>query len=214
MGNVKSAALKRLALAIAATVIAVAAGTSAPAANAGLISSLTGALLPTCGTSFQAFGQWGDMNYYFAPTNNGLESGSNGWSLYGGAYVGSGNEPYFVGGYGTHSLVLPPGASAYSAASCINLLDPTLRGFARANGANGPLRVQVVFYGLTGNLLGILNSGDQSASAFSQWAPTSSVPSLLALPLGTDYFRVKLTSAASAGTWQFDDLFVDPYLMR
>jgi hypothetical protein len=197
---------------LAPAVLAAAFAAAAPAANAGLISGITDLLLPACGSTSQPFAQWGDTHSYYAVPNNGLEIGSTGWSLGYGAYVGSGNEPWYLGGYGSHSLVLNPGASAYSPASCINLLDPSLRAFARSNGADSGLRVQVVFYGLTGNLLGLLNVADQQAADFSTWQPTGSVPSLLAIPLGTTSFRVRFTSLAAQGTWQVDDLFVDPWV--
>ena len=185
-----------------------------PAANAGLISGIGNLLLPSCGTSFQPFAQFGDSNSYYAPPNNGLESGTTGWTLGWGASVAAGNEPWYVGGYGSHSLVLGPGASAYSPATCISLLDPHVRAFARSNGADDPLRVQVLFYGLTGNLLGVLNVADQQPDAFSTWQPTGDVPSVLAIPIATTSFRVRFTSLAARGTWQVDDLFVDPWSIR
>lgn len=192
----------------------VAAALWAPAAQAGLISGLTQIVLPTCGQTSQPFEQFGDYNSYYPVPNNGLESGSTGWTLGYGASVGYGNEPWYVAGPGSRSLVLKPGASATSPGACINLLDPTIRAFAKSNGANAGLRVQVIFYGLLGNTLGILDVDDQAPADFGTWQPTSAVPSLLGLPLTTAYFRVKFTSFASSGTWQVDDLFVDPWVMR
>jgi hypothetical protein len=185
-----------------------------PAANADLISGVGNVLLPTCGTNSQPFAQFGDYNSYFAGPNNGLEDGSTGWSMGSGASVGRGNEPWYIGGWGSHSLVLAPGATAYSPATCINLLDPHVRAFARSNGADDALRVQVIFYGLAGNLLGVLNVADQQADDYSSWQPTGDVSSVLAVPLATTSFRVRFTSLAGHGTWQVDDLFVDPWVSR
>lgn len=199
---------------LAPAVLAAAFAAAAPAANAGLISGVGNLLLPTCGSTSQAFAQFGDENRYYSVPNNGLENGSAGWSLGVGSYVGAGNEPWYIGGFGTHSLVLGPGASAYSPATCINLLDPHVRAFAQSNGADDALRVQVLFYGLTGNLLGLLNVADQQPGSFSTWQPTGDVASLLAVPLATTSFRVRFTSLAARGTWQVDDLFVDPWVMR
>jgi hypothetical protein len=191
-------------------IVAVAAALAAPAANADLIGGVTQVLLPTCGTSLHPFAQFGDSHAYYSIQNNGFENGSNGWTLGGGAYVGLGNEPWYVNGWGSHSLVLPPGASATSPGFCINLLDPDLRMFAR-RAANSGLQVQVLFRGLTGNLTGILNYATFSPSDYATWQPTDTVNSLLALPLGTSYAQVRLTSLASSGTWQVDDVFVDPW---
>jgi hypothetical protein len=182
--------------------VVIAAAFCAPAAQAGLISGLTQIVLPTCGATSQPFQTFGDLNSYYAVPNNGLENGSIGWTL------------GYGGGAGSRSLVLKGGASAYSPPACINLLDPHARAFAKSNGANAGLRVQVIFYGLLGNTLGILNVTEQNAADFPDWRPTGTIPSALALPLATAYFRVKFTSLASTGTWQVDDLFVDPWGMR
>jgi hypothetical protein len=195
-------------------VLAAAFAAAAPAADAGLISGLGNLVLPTCGASTQPFAQFGDGNSYYAVGNNGLENGSAGWTFGDGASIASGNEPWYVGGFGSHSLALAPGAAAYSPAACISLLDPHIRAFARSNGADDALRVQVVFYGLTGNVLGVLNVADQQPDAFSTWQPTGDVSSVLAIPVATTSFRVKFTSLAAQGTWQVDDLFVDPWIMR
>jgi hypothetical protein len=194
--------------------VVIAAFVCAPAAQAGLISGISNVLLPVCGSTSQPFAQFGDYNSYYAVPNHGLENGAAGWSLGSGASVGYGNEPWYVGGFGTRSLVLKPGASAFSPATCISLLDPHIRAFAKSGAADGALRIQVVFYGLTGNLLGALNVADQNCADFDDWQPTGEVPSLLAAPLATSYFRVKFTSLASSGTWQVDDLYVDPWVSK
>jgi hypothetical protein len=191
-------------------VLAVAALLAVPAANAGLLDPVTSVLapvtntvLPTCGSNGYPFAQFGDRSPYYAFTNNGFESGSYGWSLTGGAYVGSGNEPWFVNGWGSRSLVLPSGASATSPGFCINLLDPAIRMFARGS-AGGDLKVQVLFRGATGNLLGILNYGDVTGTG--AWEPTARISSQLGLLVS--YAQIRVTSAS--GTWQVDDAFVDP----
>ena len=192
---------------IGATVAA--AAFAVPAASAGLLDPITQLVLPTCANSGYPFAQFGDNSAYFGFTNNGFESGTSGWAVTGGAYAGFGNEPWYVNGSGSRSLVLPAGATATSPSFCINLLDPAVRMFAR--GANGgDLKVQVVFRGLTGNLLGILNYGDVSGSG--AWAPTSRISSALALPLLTSSAQIRVTAAS--GSWQVDDAFVDPCIQR
>ena len=199
---------------LAPVVLAAAFALAAPAANAGLISGIGNLLLPTCGTVSQPFAQFGDDHSYYPVPNNGLENGATGWSMGAGASVGSGNEPWYAGGWGSHSLVLAPGATASTPATCISLLDPSVRAFARSNGADDALNVQVVFYGLTGNLLGVLNVADQQPDGFSTWQPTGDVSSLLAVPVATTSFRIRFTSLAARGTWQVDDVFVDPWINR
>ncbi len=193
--------------------LAAAALFSVPAANAGLIGGLLGTVtqivLPTCGTPSQVFkGVDGDSHSYYAFPNNGFENGSTGWSLSGFAFVGHGNEPWYVSGPGSRSLVLPIGASATSPAFCINLLDPTVRMFAR--GLPGTkLDIQVIFRGVTGNVTGILNHSVEGGTG--AWEGTDPCSSALAVPLLTSYAQIKVTAAT--GVWQVDDAYVDPWVI-
>jgi hypothetical protein len=182
---------------------------SVPAAGAGLLDPITQLVLPKCGATAYPFKAVdGDATPYYGFTNNGFESGSTGWSL-AGASIGSGNEPWYANGSGSHSLTLPAGASATSPGFCINLLDPAIRMFARGSNG-GTLHVDIVFRGLTGNITGVLNHGDYSGTG--GWAAQKKVPSTLALPLLTAYAQIRVT--AKSGTWTVDDLFVDPCEIR
>lgn len=187
-------------------VIAVAAGLSVPAASA----RVTNALLPSCGATSYPFKPWSDPDAYCAFPNLGFENGTTGWTLSGKTSIASANEPWHVSGAGTHALQLGPGATAVSSRLPINLLDPWARTFAHSVGANGSLRVQVVFRGLLGNLTGVLNVGSLSPGSYSSWQPTQRVLSALALPLFTTSAQVQLTSTATSGSWQVDDVYLDP----
>jgi hypothetical protein len=72
----------------------------------------------------------------------------------------------------------------------------------------------VQFHGLTGNLTGLLNVGTLSAGGYSSWHPTQRVLSALALPLGTASAQVVLTSTATSGSWQVDDVYLDPCVAK
>jgi len=85
---------------------------------------------------------------------------------------------------------------------------------ARSNGADDVLRVEVLFYGLTGSLPGVLTVADLQPGDFSTWQPMGGISSVSAVPPATTSFRVRFTSLAARGTWQVDDLFVDPWGMR
>jgi hypothetical protein len=194
----------RLRLFLAAGLVA--AGLSVPVASAGLI----GAVLPSCGAVTHPFATWGDPDSYCAFPNLGFESGATAWTLAGKASVVAANEPWHVSGSGTHSLQLGPGATARSSTLPVNLLDPWVRLFAHSASANGSLRVQVQFHGLLGNLTGLLNVGTLSPGGYAGWQPTQRVPSALALPLLTTSAQVVLTSTATSGNWQIDDVYLDP----
>jgi hypothetical protein len=182
---------------------------SVPAANAGLLDPITQLVLPTCGVNGYPFSQFGDNHAYFGFGNNGFEASSKGWALTGKAFVGSGNEPWYKNGFGSHSLTLPQGSSATSPSFCINLLDPAIRMFTRGSNG-GDLRIQVLFHGLTGNLTGILNLDDETGDG--AWGPSNRVSSSLALPLLTTSAQIRVTSVS--GTWQVDDAYVDPAIGR
>ncbi len=188
--------------------VAVAAVLAVPAASAARPSGP--GLLPSCGATSHPFTRWGDTAAYCAFANLGFENGKTAWTLTGSTSIVATNEPWHVSGPGTHALRLGPGASALSSPLPVNLLDPWVRFFAQSAGANGPLRVQVLFRGLLGNLTGVLNVGSLPASSYSSWQPTARVPSLLALPLATTSAQVVVTSQAKAGAWQIDDFYLDP----
>ena len=81
-----------------------------------------------------------------------------------------------MSGPGTHALQLGPGATALSSPLPVSLLDPWVRFFAHSAGANGPLRVQVLFHGIVGNLTGLLNVGSLPAGELLwSWQPTQRV---------------------------------------
>ena len=185
----------------------------AAAALAAIVAAPAGKAALACSGSLQPFAQFGDQNDYFAFSNNGFESGATGWKV-SNAFVGAGNEPWSVNGGGSSSLTVGPGGSAASPKVCTALNAPGWRMFAHSNGANGPLQAQIVFYGLLGNITGVLNVTSFSPSGYGHWEPSADVPSILSLPLLTVSAQLRLTSMATSGTWQVDDVFVDPFGMR
>jgi hypothetical protein len=199
---------------VVTVVTAVLAASAAAPAKADLIGSLLTGNCPTSGT--QVFAPWGDYASYFLAPNGGLELGSTGWSLNGGASVVSGNEPFLP--TGTHSLRLPSGSSAMSPVTCIGPKNLFVRMFGKdTGGTDSGLRVRVYWYGLLNKLLGF--SDYTTFGAGGGWAPTSklnssSVP-LLAVPLlGSTSARIQFTPLGSGSAWQVDDVYVDPWLSR
>ena len=202
---------RRRRLWLAFGVVVAAAGLAVPAASASLVG---GGILPSCGAKTYPFTPWGDYDAYCAFPNLGFESGTTKWTLTGKASLVAANEPWHVSGAGAHALQLGPGATARSSTLPVNLLDPWIRLFARSAGADGSLLVQVQFRGLLGNLTGLLNVGSLSPSGYSSWQPTQRVLSALALPLLTTSAQVLLTSRATSGSWQVDDVYLDPCVAK
>jgi hypothetical protein len=188
---------------------------SVPAANAGLIGNLLGGNCPTGGS--QVFAPWQDYASYLPAPNGGLESGTTGWSLAGGATVVSGNEPFLR--TGSHALSLPSGSSALSPVVCLGQNQLFLRMFgADSGGSDKGLRVQVVWYGLLNKVLGISDFATYGAGG--AWSPTSKLSSggglqVPLLPiLGSTSARVMVTPLGSGSAWQIDDLYIDPCIGR
>lgn len=186
-------------------VIALAAALAAPAAQAR--SNLLG-LNSQCGPTSKPFAQFGDYRNYSFGANGGLEFGSAGWTLSGGAAVVSENESYYVHSrYDSHSLSLPDGSSVTTPPMCMGTLSTWVRFFARSNGS-GSLRVQVQYRSLLGTVVGLLDA--RTLDAGSSWQPIPAILNLQSLNclVGPGLLQLKLT--ASGGPFQVDDFYVDP----
>lgn len=187
-----------------------AAGGSAAAGTVQRISA------PCGDTLTQPFLPWLDPLYYAFAPNGGLENGLTGWSSSGGARVVAGNESYAVHAPGdASSLYLPPGASATTPSMCIGTLSPLGRLFVRNTGSPlSTLRVDAQYT----TVLGIRVSVPVGLVVGSgSWQPTLPLPifaNVLGLPLftgGTTQVTLRFTAQGAGGSWQLDDVYVDPY---
>jgi hypothetical protein len=202
----------RRTVAAACTTAAALAAFASPA-SAGLLT----ASAPSCDDPAlsQPFARFGD-NATYKPLGN-FEGGAPGWTLAGGASIAAGNESYNVGGSADNfSLVLPGGSSAVSPFTCVGLEEPTLRLFAkRRSGLLTTLGVEVQVQTSLGLSLWLpVLPGDLGGSS---WHPTAAMPllaNLLTLS-ATDRTAVRFRfKPLLLGSWQIDDVYVDPYRMR
>jgi hypothetical protein len=200
----------RLTLALAVLAVALASGASVGAATTS-----------GCGARqlSQPFLPWLDPGHYFVFPGGDFESASS-WTLTGGARVVSGNEPFHVGGAShSRSLLVPSGGSARSVPSCVDGDEPTLRFFARNTGSIlstlvVEARVRTTVLGLTTQTtvpLGVVLGTTQT------WQP--SLPVVFALSLnqllgGTTTVDFRITPIGLGGSWQIDDVYVDPFKDR
>jgi hypothetical protein len=201
---------------VAATFIAaIASAAFASTASAGLIT----ASAESCndGALTQPFQRWGDRANYKLVGGGSFESGATGWTLSGGAKVVTGNETFKVGG-STHSrsLSLPAGSRATTPFVCVGAHEPTIRLFARRqSGLLTSLLVEVQLQtslGLTA-WLPVL-PGDLGGGS---WHPTVAMPVLVnLLTLSTvDRTPVRFRfTPLLLGSWQIDDVYVDPMMRR
>jgi hypothetical protein len=157
----------------------------------------------------QPFAPFGDPASYVLVPGGSFESGVPAWSTAGSTQLVADNEPW---GAGSQAMSLSPGSSATSPATCVGLLSPTLRFFARSTGgsASSSLQVSVVFKSVLG-LIDTLPVGSVQAS--DSWQPTPAYLFLInALSLLPDYRVVafQFTPQGDA-TWEIDDVYVDPW---
>ena len=195
----------------------IAAAAFAPTANAGLLT----ASADSCedGAITQPFQRFGDPASYKLLPGGSFEAGTDAWQLSGGAKIVSGNETYNVGGPAhSRSLQLPSGSAAVSPFTCVGLAEPTLRLFAKRNsallGLVSTLNVQIQVKTSLGLSVWLpVLPGDLGGSS---WHPTLPMP-LIAniLPLSqSDKTPVRFRFTPVLGSWQIDDVYVDPVMKR
>ncbi|HWT25871.1 MAG TPA: hypothetical protein VN213_20365 [Solirubrobacteraceae bacterium] len=196
-----------------AVVAVVAALFAAPAADA---HAALVELSPCDGAELsKPFTPWLDAaNYKLAPGGD-FEGSLAGWTLSGGARTVAGGEPWAVTGEpSTRALALPAGASAVTAATCVNAGAPTLRFFARSTGGLLPLlKVDLLYrdglFRLVSVPVGVVVPG-------SAWRPTLPMltASVLAAAVAGGEAPLSVRFTALSGSWEIDDVFVDPYARR
>lgn len=183
--------------------------TVTPKADAGLI----GTPPPSgCDSASQVFAPWGDSAYYALVPGGSFESGTPAWAMSGGARVVAGNEPFYVRSRSdSRSLYLPSGSAALSPTVCFGLGDWHGRFFVRnAGSGGGSLKVDIVVKSLVGGLVSILDGG--SVSAGGTWSPSPRIRLTLTnlcslLGVRAIAFRFR----ASGGSFQVDDVYLDPW---
>ena len=201
--------LVRRAVVAAISVVAMTGAIAAPA-NAGILT----ASAKDCGDESlsQPFAQFGDKAQYKLVQGADFEGSMDDWTLLGGAKVVAGNESWQVGGSSDNkSLVLPAGSSVITPASCVGLAEPTVRFFAKKNsGLLSTLAVSVYVKTSLGLVVPVpvgvvLGNGQWKATS-----PMLIVANLLPLLPG-DRTPVAFQFTPLLGSWQIDDVYVDPF---
>lgn len=164
----------------------------------------------------QPFTPWLDFMHY-TPSPGATAESADGWNLSGGAGIADGQEPWEVAGDGSSSLRLPSGSSAQTDTMCVGIEYPTIRFFARSSNAGllSSLRVDVTFELWLGATVTVpIGSMLPTGGAWRVTPPYVVLASLLPLLPG-DLTPVRFTfTPQGPGTWQVDDVFVDPFRGR
>jgi hypothetical protein len=175
----------------------------------------TGVALASCPTQpvSNPFSQWGDSNDYFLVPGGSFEGTSDqvGWTL-SNASLTTGNEPFNVNDPGDQqSLTINGGGSATSPFFCVDDTMSSLRFFAQQAGGGTDLRVKALVQNADGSVTAV-PVADLADGSMPAWAPTDPLGGSGHLPAGTSVMvALRFRAPVSSGSWQIDDIYVDPY---
>jgi hypothetical protein len=187
---------------------------AAPPAHAGLL--VTSAQSCDAQQLSRPFSNFGDNASYTPVPGGSFEPGAPSWTFTGGARIVSGNESYSVRSAGdSKSLYLPSGATATSPSICVGLAEPTLRWFGKQTGGllstvTSAMTAEVLFEDSLGQVLALPIGAGALNAGWSPSLPAPVVANLLPL-LPNSKTAVAFRFRAVTGSWNVDDVYVDPY---
>jgi hypothetical protein len=159
------------------------------------------------------FSQWGDTNSYFTVPGGSFEgtAGQVGWNL-SNATLTSGNEPFYVNSStDDQSLTIDAGGSATSPYFCVDNTMSDLHLFAIEAAAGSDLQVNLLVQ--RWHRVVTVPLADLADGSMLSWAPTgpidlgpANIPTCHSVMAA-----VQFVAPLSSGSWQIDDVFVDPY---
>jgi len=159
----------------------------------------------------QKFSGWGDSSSYFLVPGGSFEGtpAQVGWTL-SGATLTPGNEPFHLNAVtDDQSLEINGGGSATSPAFCVDSTMPSLRFFVRQTAPGSDLKVQGVVATPRGPLtvtVAALPNG-----SLSSWTPVQVTVETNRIPPGYSISAALRFLVPGSGSWQIDDVYVDPY---
>jgi len=179
------------------------------------VFAFTGAAFASCPSQpvTTPFSNWGDTNSYFPVPGGSFEGTADdvGWNL-NNASLTAGNEPFNVNSPGdSQSLTIDGGGTATSPYFCVDNTMQSLRFIAQQLDPGSDL--QVVALVKTWSGIRTVQVGDLADGSFSSWAPTDPMDGGAGqLPADrTVDVALQFSVPGSSGSWQIDDVFVDPY---
>jgi hypothetical protein len=157
------------------------------------------------------FGIFGDLANYTPVADGHFENGTGDWSLYGSTSVVPVNEPYFIrSSSDSNSLQIGSGAKAVSSAFCVDTGYPYFRFFARnPSGGFGTLKVKARW--TVGDYQQEETLGYLWGASYRSWSVSDLLPLCDRIDLQNGTQNVRLVFQSLSGTWQIDDVLIDPY---
>jgi hypothetical protein len=192
---------RRLLTSAAALAAACAAGLGGGAAPA--------ALAATCPPPPTPVYPFGPDTGYVMTTGGDFGTGSQAWTLTGGAPRVADQAPdvLFAPANSFGALYLPPGSSATSPCVTAPGIVGWVRPYVKSVGASGGLlSVQIIVHGT------VYSAGIVTAGA--GWAPTPLLQSDAPLYKGAVTYQVRLTPIGPGAAFDVDDVWIDPLMHR
>jgi hypothetical protein len=180
---------------------------------AAIFVSSGAALAAQCPTQSvkQQFSHWGDSSDYFLVQGGSFEGtpAQVGWTLTGSTLT-AGNEPWHLNSPSDdQSLVIGGAGSATSPVFCVDSTMPSLRFFVRQTDPGSDLKVQGVVQTPRGPIS--ITVADLADGSLSSWTPVQINVETNRIPKGTSIPAAIRFVVPSDGSWQIDDVYVDPY---
>jgi hypothetical protein len=207
---------RRARIALLGTLTGAALFVAPSAANAGLLVQSA----PSCdnGALTQPFAQFNDDNDYFLAPAGNFEGNAAEWAD-NGARVVADQEPWQVGGSGSHALSIPAGHSVVSPTMCVGIEDPSMRFFAHRSGggllaAASQLLVTARVETSLGLTLEVPVGTLTTLTNGPKWnkTPTQIVLASLLPLLPGEHTPIQFRfTAVGTSDWVIDDVYVDPH---
>ena len=159
----------------------------------------------------QKFSKFGDSSDYFLAPGGSFEGteAQVGWTL-NGADLTPGNEPFHLNSAtDDQSLEIGAGGSATSPAICVDSTMPSFRFFVRQTAPGSDLKLQGVVQTPRGPMS--VNLADLPDRSFSSWTPLQITVETNRIPKGFSVAAAMRFLVPASGSWQIDDVYVDPY---
>jgi hypothetical protein len=159
----------------------------------------------------QKFSKWGDSSNYFLVSGGSFEGtpAQVGWTL-SGATLTSGNEPFHINGItDDQSLLISGGGSATSPAFCVDSTMSSFRFFVRQTAPGSDLKIQGVVQTAHGPLS--MTLADLPDGSLPFWTPLQITVATNKIPKGFSIAAAMRFAVGGSGSWQIDDVYVDPY---
>jgi hypothetical protein len=166
----------------------------------------------------QPFAPWGDANDYIEVANGSFDDGLTGWTVEGKPEAVSLVQTPDADGLPDNALQLSKGGAVLSPTMCYDLTRPHAKLFARAvdgKAREKSLKIRVVYPEYPKGNSKDIDVGEVATPESSAWGPTPELSTSLErqriLPneVGNRIFQLELV-ATGRGSWQLDDLYLDP----